>query len=329
MHLELDTRLRIGVSSCLCGRSVRYDGSDKRDHWLMDRLAAFSDLEPFCPEEVLGVPREPVSLHRQADGRLRVLGNQTRTDRTAELADFAEEHLRSLDLDALDGWVFKARSPSCAVHPVEVLEDGRPTGRAPGRFAATVAERCSWLPMVDEEDLADPPRRRHFLERAFARAHWRAFAARLGEAGAERDARVSEWFDRFELQLLARERPAIRMKSGSCDAAALRSHAHLLFASLDAAPTRAGQAEALRRAGDHLDVLDHELAALAIMISEYESGSIDVEVARQLLRGLCARGGDVWLRGQRFLDPFPLPWRDPGAPSLPLAPSGDRARRED
>jgi uncharacterized protein YbbK (DUF523 family) len=327
VHLELETRLRLGVSSCLTGEAVRYDGGHKRDHWLMDRLAAFSDLVPFCPEAVLGVPREPVSLHRTVAGDLRVVGNESGTDYSRRLAEATGEFLGNRDLDELDGWVFKARSPSCAVRPIEVFEDGKPSGESRGRFAERVLEDCAWLPAVDEEELADPALRRHFLERAFARAHWRQFAARLGGDPEARGAAVDEWLDRFELQLVARERRRLPPLGPGPQPSALRSGAHLLFASLDAAPTRAGQVAALRQAGDHLDVLDDELAALAILIGEYESGNVDVEVPRQLLRGLCARGGDTWLRGQRFLDPFPPAWRDPDVPSLPFAPARDASTR--
>lgn len=328
MHLELTARLRLGVSSCLAGEPVRYDGAHKRDHWLMDRLAAFSELVSVCPESVLGVPREPVSLHRDPPTGLRVLGNESGTDLTTRLATFGRTQLDAIDLEALDGWVFKARSPSCAVHPIEVFLDGRPGGRARGLFATAVLDRCSWLPAIDEEELTDPARRRHFLERAFARAHWRQFAVGLGNQGRDRAAAAAEWFGRFDLLLLARERTGIRLGQNRSDADALRSGAHLLFAGLDAEPTRAGQAAALRRAGDHLQVLEDELAGLAILISEYESGNVDVEVPRQLLRGLSARGGDRWLRGQRFLDPFPVVWRDGDASSLPFAPALDDARRE-
>lgn len=322
MHLELQARLKLGVSSCLAGEPVRYDGKDKRDHWLVDRLGAFSELVSFCPEAVLGIPREPVSLERNEAGALRVRGKDTGTDFTDRIEGHTSPWLDGTDLDALDGWVFKARSPSCAVQPIDVFEGGEPAGRAPGRFAGAVLDRCSWLPAIDEDQLADPAHRRHFLERAFARASWRSFVAGLPEDESTRDDAVAEWLARYELLLAAREQSPIRGNPGTCDLAVLRSHAHLLFASLDATPTRVGQAEALRIAGDHLDVLDDERAGLAILISEYEHDRIDVEVPRQLLRGLCARGGDTWLRRQRFLDPFPPGWTDTSASSLPWIPVG-------
>ena len=325
MHLEFKSRLRLGVSSCLAGEPVRYDGAHKRDHWLMDRLAAFSDLVAVCPESGLGTPRESVGLTREPDGTLSVRGTESGTDFSPHLEDSIRTHLDDLDLDRLDGWVFKAESPSCAFQPIEVTEGGEPAGRARGRFANAVLERCSWLPAIDEEQLTDPAQRRHFLERAFARAHWREFVTTLPAEDADRDADVANWLARFDLLLLAREQRPLAAGTGTCDPATLRSHGHLLFASLDAEATRYGQASAFREAGNHLDVLDDEAVALAILIREYEGGQIDVEVPRQLLRGLCARGGDEWLRGQRFLDPFPVAWRDGQAASLPFAPAAQQS----
>jgi len=321
----MTVRLRLGVSSCLAGEEVRYDGRHKRDHWVMDRVAKFSDLVRMCPEQVLGIPRETVSLHRDPDGALRVRGNDTGTDHSPRIDAWVRPQLDALDLDALDGWVFKSNSPSCAIEAIDVFENGKVAGRAAGRFATAVRERCSWLPSIDEKQLADPAHRRHFLERAFARASWRAFVEQLPESPGERDAEVAAWLARYDLLLTAREVRPIHANPGTCDPAVLRSHAHLLFASLDATPTRAGQVRALREAGQHLDVLPDEMAALSILISEVERGRVDVEVPRHLLRGLSARGGDAWVRRQRFLDPFPIAWIEPTAGSLPWPAVADRA----
>jgi uncharacterized protein YbbK (DUF523 family) len=317
LHLEFTARLKIGVSSCLTGEQVRYDGGHKRDHWLMDRVARFSELVPVCPESVLGTPRETLSLQRRADGALRIVGNETGSDHSDRVDAWTNPILDGLDLDALDGWIFKSNSPSCAVQRIDVVEGNAIAGSAPGRFASAVLERCSWLPAIDEQQLAEPAHRRHFLERAFARASWREFVADLPQNGTERDASVAAWLSRYDLVLAAREQRPVNGSAGTCDTGVLRSHGHLLFASLDATPTRVGQVEAFRRAGDHLEVHAEERAALAILITEFEHGRIDVEVPRQTLRGLCARGGDAWLRSQRFLDPFPVPWLDPEAVSLP------------
>jgi uncharacterized protein YbbK (DUF523 family)/uncharacterized protein YbgA (DUF1722 family) len=325
VHLDFKSRLRLGVSSCLAGEFVRYDGAHKRDHWLMDRLAAFSDLVLVCPESVLGIPREPVGLTRDANGTLSVRGTKSGIDFSPRIDAFTRPCLDDLDLDRLDGWVFKADSPSCAIQPIEVSEDGEPAGRERGIFATALLERCSWLPAIDETQLTEPTQRRHFLERAFARAHWREFIKALPTTDVARDAEVANWLSRFDLQLLAREQRPVAGGVGTGDPAVLRSHGHLLFASLDAEATRYGQVSAFREAGDHLDVLHHEIVGLAILIRELENGQIDVEVPRQLLRGLCARGGDDWLRGQHFLDPFPIVWRNRQATSLPFAPASQQS----
>ncbi len=96
MHLDLKSRLRLGVSSCLTGDAVRYDGTHRRDHWVMDRLAAFSDLHAVCPEAILGIPRETLSLVRETNGRIGVRGDMTGTDFSARL----DKSIRA-DLDAL------------------------------------------------------------------------------------------------------------------------------------------------------------------------------------------------------------------------------------
>lgn len=317
MHLDFKSRLRLGVSSCLTGEAVRYDGTHERNHWLMDRLAAFSDLHAVCPEAVLGIPRETLSLVRDANGEIGVRGDTTGTDFSARLDESIRANLEDLDLDGLDGWVFKSGSPSCASQPVELNANGGGAGRQRGKFADAVLERCSWLPAIDEEQLGDPAQRRHFLECAFARAHWREFI----DAPHAEEAAVADWLGRYDLLLIAREQSPVTGGASTCDPAVLRGHGHLLFASLDFVTTRYGLASAFREAGDHLDVLEDETLALAILIREFEDGRIDVEVPRQLLRGLCARGGDRWLRGQRFLDPFPIDWRDARSRSLPFAPA--------
>jgi len=317
VHLKSLARLRLGVSTCLTGEAVRHDGEHRREHWLMDRLAAFSELAPFCPELVLGVPREATSLMRDESGVLRILGQTTGKDHSATLDESSRAQLDGTDLEALDGWVFKSNSASCALQPIEVSGDGPRPERAPGRFSAAIQDRCSWLPVIDEKQLLEPAQRRHFLEQAFARAHWRELVASLDDDEADRDQAVSSWLQCFDLLLMARELKPIRASAGCCDLALLRSHAHLLFASLKSPATPAGQVAALREAGEHLEVIEDERAALAILISEYAADRMDVEVPRQLLRGLCARGGDRWLRAQRFMDPFPVAWLDPAANSLP------------
>jgi FdhD protein len=161
------SRLRIGISSCLLGQRVRYDG----EHKLAGCLTALEphvEWIPVCPEvEVgMGVPREPVRLERR-DG-VRMIGIDSRRDWTADMQRWAGPRIDSLLAAGISGYVFKKNSPSCGVSSVKVFETDRvdPAGR--GLFAQALLERLPRLPVEEEDRLADPRVRDAFLERCRA-----------------------------------------------------------------------------------------------------------------------------------------------------------------
>ena len=169
-------RPRVGVSSCLLGHAVRWDGGHKRDERLIDALAPYVEWVPVCPEVEagMGTPREPVKLARMA-GELRVLGCESGEDWTRVLGSFAARRVRALEGAELCGYVLKARSPSCGLAGVEVWQPSGPA-RLDGRgvFAAVLIERFPLLPVEDESRLADPTLRENWLERVFAYRRLRA-----------------------------------------------------------------------------------------------------------------------------------------------------------
>ncbi len=159
-------RPRIGVSACLLGQAVRWDGGDKRDRFVVEELAAVAELVPVCPEVELGmgVPREPIQLVR-AD-RVRLLGRESGRDHTEAMERFAEARVAQLAAMGLDGYVLKADSPSCGRAGVAVRSPtGEVTRDGVGAFAKVLAARLPGLPLVDERELADPEVRRAFVER--------------------------------------------------------------------------------------------------------------------------------------------------------------------
>lgn len=312
MDLQLTKRLRLGASSCLLGETVRYDGAHKRDHWIADRFGAFTEWVRVCPEAEagLGIPRPKIQLERTDDG-LRVAEVEAGVDHTARLQTWADGRLRDLDPAELDGWVFKARSPSCGVTGVEVFENGEAVDRAPGFFARRLMELDPLLPTCTEDDVQVPEARRHFLERAQTRARWRGLIASLPRVDDARAARLEQFLARHELLFVCRgtERPAFDLCAS--DAGALSMLGRLVFESLHPAPTVAGHVRALTRVFDRLNDLDvHARTGLGILIDQVERGQCDVEVPRQLARGLVLRFGDDHLCRQHYLDPAsvtPLP----------------------
>ena len=164
-------RPRIGISSCLLGDTVRWDGGHKRDPWLVDVFGVHVDWVPVCPEVEagFGTPREPMQLVRAADRNVRLV-TTTGRDLTAQLEQFAAARVERLAHENLSGYVLKSNSPSCGVERVRVYgqPDGEPTRDGRGLFAEALIARFPELPVEEEGHLADPAVREQFLERVLA-----------------------------------------------------------------------------------------------------------------------------------------------------------------
>jgi uncharacterized protein YbbK (DUF523 family) len=168
-------RPRVGISRCLLGDEVRYDGGHRRDALLIATLGTFVEWVPVCPEVEagMGTPREPIHLVADDDGvpsgnaRVRLLGVESGTDWTGAMTMFSAARVQSLIDWHLDGYVCKADSPSCGLEGVRVhRRDGEgPIGR--GLFAEALATACPDLPIVEERSLGDREGRERFLARIF------------------------------------------------------------------------------------------------------------------------------------------------------------------
>jgi len=172
-------KIRLGVSACLLGEPVRYDGGHKRDLFLTGTLADYVEWVPVCPEVELGlgVPREAIRLVGRPEAP-RFVRERTGEDLTPRMRRYAEDRVRQLAALELDGYVLKRASPSCGLFRVRVYRDGGvPSGDGRGVFAAALVERLPMLPVEEEGRLADPALRENFVERVFAMARWRAFVA--------------------------------------------------------------------------------------------------------------------------------------------------------
>lgn len=168
-----EPRARIGVSACLLGERVRYDGNHKRDVLVCDTLSQDFELIPVCPEAEagLGVPRPPVQLVGDArHPRVRGVENPG-LDVTASLEVFCDEWVGRLQ--GVSGFVLKARSPSCGLIDTPLFDlEGQIQSAGPGVFARILQQRHPQLPVVDENDLHDLELYRAFVVKVRAyRAH--------------------------------------------------------------------------------------------------------------------------------------------------------------
>jgi len=160
-------RPRVGVSACLLGDPVRYNGGHKRHAWLVDVLGAEVDWVPVCPEvEIgLGTPRETIDLVRGADGVVRLETAETHVDLTERMRRFAAARVELLATLGLSGYVLKADSPSCGIAGVRIVGSDA-AGR--GVFAAALLDRFPDLPIVDERGLDVAASREAFADRVRA-----------------------------------------------------------------------------------------------------------------------------------------------------------------
>ncbi len=159
----MTTKIRLGVSSCLLGEEVRYDGGHKRHVHVADVLAGQFTLVPLCPETECGmpVPRDPMRLAGDpAAPRLVVISSGE--DVTEQMAGWIRQRLRQLDRERLGGFVLKSRSPSCGLEVDVYDDDGVPVATGAGLFARALMER---MPVTDEASLDDPTSRERFLRR--------------------------------------------------------------------------------------------------------------------------------------------------------------------
>ena len=161
---------RVGISACLLGQEVRYDGGHKRDAFLTEVLARYVEWVPVCPEVELGMgtPRPPIRLERRG-GEIRLVMPSTGADYTDAMRSFAERRVGELGKLDLDGYILKKDSPSCGLEGVKVHRDaGTPSTEGRGLFAEVLTARLPDLPVEEEGRLADPLLRESFVRRVFA-----------------------------------------------------------------------------------------------------------------------------------------------------------------
>jgi uncharacterized protein YbbK (DUF523 family) len=209
----VSARPRIGVSACLLGERVRYDGDHKRDAWIVDGLGPQVEWVPVCPEVEagFGTPREPMALVR-VGGRIAAVTSVTNRDLSDALRAYAERRVAQLEGEALDGYVLKANSPSCGPD-VRLQSDGI----ARGLFAEALMTRLPDLPVIDERALADPQRRRAFLSRVFARSRSRPVDVERVRAG-DRAAAADRVAVEEPLEVRLHDRPfAVIMRTPGAD----------------------------------------------------------------------------------------------------------------
>jgi uncharacterized protein YbgA (DUF1722 family)/uncharacterized protein YbbK (DUF523 family) len=294
----MEVRPRVGVSSCLLGEEVRFNGGHKRYRFLTDELGPYVDWVPYCPEVSigLGTPREPIRL--TADGRL--VNRSGTADHTEAMAALP------LPGGRLDGYVFKAKSPSCGIRAIPRYGEDGTAARHDGRglYADRVLTAFPLLTVEDEGRLNDAGLREAFCERIFAAARLRSLFSGPWSAGD-----LVAFHARHKLQLLAhdpaRYRAAGRVVARQAQAEA--AYRDLFLAAMASPATRGRTANALQHAYSRIGrQLDRPRRLdLVARIEACRRGEEPLSVPVALLAHYASGGDFPWLAGQTFLRPFP------------------------
>jgi uncharacterized protein YbgA (DUF1722 family)/uncharacterized protein YbbK (DUF523 family) len=306
-----DDEIRIGISSCLLGQEVRFDGGHKKDSFLVNTVSRFVRYIPVCPEVDigLGTPREAIHLV-QSEERLRLVGNRSGRDHTRAMAGYSRRKLKELGEQDLSGYIFKKNSPTCGLFRVRVHQEGKPPVRSGrGMFAEAFARKFPMLPVEEEGRLNDPDLRENFFERVFAYRRLRTFFdGRWGRGDLVRF-HTSE-----KLLLLAHDRRMhtalgrlVASVKGRPRGEVAREYQSAFMAGLSLRATTRRHTNVLQHIAGHFKQIlgPEERAELAELIEDYRLGLVPLVVPITLIRHYVRLYRVEYLRGQTYLEPHP------------------------
>jgi uncharacterized protein YbgA (DUF1722 family)/uncharacterized protein YbbK (DUF523 family) len=303
--------IRIGISTCLLGEPVRFDGGHKRDSFLVDTFGRWVEWVPVCPEvEIgLGTPRETIRL-RAVEGAIRLVTTKTAEDLTERMTRFARKRVAALDGLDLSGYVLKKDSPTCGMERVKVYDaHGTPARTGVGLYAAALRVRHPLLPIEEEGRLSDPRLRENFVERVFAYRRMKSFfAGRWTVGGLVR-------FHTAHKLLLMSHAPAAYQELGRLVASAKGAgraqvrerYERTFMQALGTLATARRHTNVLQHmAGYFRDRLEPESRKeLAECIDDYRRGLVPLIVPVTLMRHHVRALGIAYLAGQLYLEPHP------------------------
>ncbi|WP_426595796.1 YbgA family protein [Pectobacterium brasiliense] len=303
----------IGISGCLTGSAVRFDGGHKRMNFVMDELAQWVTFKPVCPEMSIGlpVPRPALRLVQTAEGDIHMrFSHAPHDDVTEKMADFAETYLSHLG--PLSGFIVCAKSPSCGMERVRLYDEKGNRGRKEGvgLFTASLLEKYPWLPVEEDGRLHDPVLRENFVERVFALHELNTLHAN----GLTRRA-LLDFHSRYKLQLLAHHQAGYREIGPFV--ASLHEWENLddFFVAYREKLMTILKKPASRK--NHTNVLMHiqgyfrnqltlrQRGELREVILHYRDGLLPILAPLTLLKHYLAEYPDRYLLTQNYFDPYP------------------------
>ena len=310
--LEMDERdIKVGVSTCLLGQEVRYDGQHKLDRYVRDDLGRYFDYIPVCPEVECGlpIPREAMRLVGDIE-KPRLVTNKTHMDHTERMLEYTKMKLEKLEEESLHGFIFKKDSPSSGLYRVKVYNDkGVGEKKGSGLFAGAFVKHFPNIPVEEEGRLNDPHLRENFIVRVFAHYRWKEFLKNEPSVGD-----LVEFHTREKLLLMAHS--VEHYKSlGKLTAQAGDLSEEALFAKFEEIFLEALTFQATTKKNTNVlhhilgyfkkDLTAWEKQEVLSLVDRYHEGQVPLIVPMTLLNHFINKYDKTYLKKQRFLNPHP------------------------
>jgi len=302
---------KIGISTCLLGEAVRYNGGHKLDHYIRDTLGKFVDFVPICPEVEagFGTPREALHLHETENGVV-MLTEKSKEDLTEKMTSWSRNKLKEIEDIELCGYIFKSKSPSCGVYRARIQREEKGVNlNGRGLFAQEFISAYPQLIVEEEGRLHDPVIRDNFIQNIFINHRW-------NELNKNRSIRgLMKFHESLKYSLMSHS-PRILKEMGPIVANSNKIDTDEVFDLY-----KVKLVEALKELSDkkkNKNVLDHimgyfknnldksEKAELKEVINNYYNGLLPIIVPITLLNHYVKKYDDIYLQGQFYLNPHPL-----------------------
>lgn len=304
--------MKIGISTCLLGENVRYDGGHKLNRYLRDELGKYVNYVAVCPETESGlpVPREAMRLVGDPENP-RLVTIQTKKDQTRRLEEWSRQKLEKLEKENLRGFIFKAKSPSSGMERVKVYnEKGHPVPRGRGVFAGMFMDKFPLMPVEEDGRLHDPGLRENFITRIFVFNRWLEIQEKGLTAG-----RLIDFHSRHKLLLMAHNISAYRelgrmvANAKEYDPEILaRKYISRLMSALKLSSTIKKNVNVLHHAMGYFkkDLTSDEKQELLEIIKIYADSLVPLIVPITLLNHYVRKYGKTYLNQQVYLNPHPM-----------------------
>jgi uncharacterized protein YbgA (DUF1722 family)/uncharacterized protein YbbK (DUF523 family) len=308
----MEDKIKIGVSACLLGQKVRFDGGHKHDRFITDTLGQYLEFCPVCPEVEAGfpVPRESFRLVGDRENpRLKTV--KTNVDHTDRMLKWAQSRVRELEKENLCGFIFKSKSPSSGMERVKVYsEKGIPEKTGVGMFARVFMDNFPLIPVEEEGRLHDPKLRENFIESIFVLKNWRKTKEKNPNVG-----HVVDFHTRQKLLLLSHS-PSHYRSMGKLVAEGKKHSMDQLLTLYETDLLTALKLKTTLK--KNINVLQHilgyfkkqlsadEKQEVLEIIEQYRSGNIPLIVPITLLNHFVRKYQEPYLMKQTYLNPHPV-----------------------